>query len=371
VNITLIGPSYPWRGGIAHHTSLLAHHLRKSHNVEIVTFSRQYPSLLFPGRSQYEAGERGPAPPALQWIDSLNPLNWVTVGLRLRKKSPDLIIFAYALPFFGPCYGTIAAVARWRRTTRSVFLCHNVVPHEARFGDRMFTRFAFAFADGFVVQSETVRNDLLQFRPGAKYTVAPHPLYEMFGEPIDKEEARRALSISSKRVILFFGYVREYKGLMVLLRAMASLEDVMLLVVGEFYDEEMKYRRLIDNLQIGDRVRITNEYVPNDLLPRYFSAADAVVLPYLSATQSGIVQIAYNFGKPVIASRIGGLAEVVVDEETGFLVAPNDPDALAGAIKRFYSGECEPSFVKNISIVRQQYSWTRMVQAIGDLARDI
>lgn len=370
MNIILIGPAYPWRGGIAHHTSLLAKHLAISHKVEVITFKRQYPSLLFPGRTQYETGEHPSAFPALQWIDSINPLNWIATAFRLRRKFPDIIIFAYALPFFGPCYGTIAALVRWRSKSRTLFLCHNIVPHEVRPGDRLFTRFAFAFADFFVVQSETVQTELLTFHPRAKHRVAAHPVFEMFGQLIDKQDARRALSLSAKRVILFFGYVREYKGLGVLLRAMASLDDVTLLVVGEFYDAESSYRRLIDELHIGDRVRITNEYVPSQLLPRYFSAADAVVLPYLSATQSGIAQIAYHFEKPIIASNVGGLAEVVVDGQTGYLVPPNNVDALVTAIRRFYTEGREAEFAGNITIVKQQYSWSRMVQAIEELAGD-
>lgn len=367
MKILVIGPAYPWRGGIAHHTGLLVNHLRKHHDVEVVTFSRQYPSIFFPGTTQYESGSRDPAFQTNQWIDSINPVNWIRVGLRIRRSSPSLLIFAFSLPFFAPCYGTIAAIARWGTQTRSLFLCHNIVPHEQRFGDRVLTRFAFAFADFFLVQSTAVERDLLALKPHARYRVTPHPLYEMFGSPIDKTKARNLLAISSERVILFFGYIRPYKGLETLLHAMVWFGDVLLLVVGEFYDDEERYRSLMRSLQIEQRVRVVNQYIPNDEVSRYFSAADVVVLPYLSATQSGIVQIAYNFDKPVIATSVGGLQEVVRDGFTGFLVPQNDPEALASAVRRFYNEQREHEFVQHVKQEKELYSWDRMVAVIEEL----
>jgi glycosyltransferase involved in cell wall biosynthesis len=240
----------------------------------------------------------------------------------------------------------------------------------------VFTRYAFHQADGFIVQSDAVERDLRQQFPGSLYRKVPHPVYENFGVAIPKESARDALGISTKKVMLFFGYVRAYKGLLVLIDAMklladAGMTDCMLLVVGEFYDDEKIYRSRVHNLALESYVRFVSEYVPNDQVTKYFSAADVVVLPYLSATQSGIVQIAYNFDKPVIATDTGGLAEVVVDKKTGMIVPPNSPDALAAAIRIFYDDRREQEFIENVKIEKQKYSWDNLVKNIEALTSEI
>jgi glycosyltransferase involved in cell wall biosynthesis len=367
MKIIIIGPAFPWRGGIAHHTNTLASHLKKKHNAEVVTFRRQYPKLFFPGKSQYDPSGKALDLPVSELIDSINPFNWILMAFKIRKKKADLIIFAYSLPFFGPCFGTIAAIARCRANTKALFLCHNIIPHEHRIGDKIFTKFAFAFSDYFLVQSAAVEQDLLKIKTKANYLVSPHPLYEMFGNPIPKEEAKKALNISTQKVILYFGYIRQYKGLAVLIKAMEHLHDILLLVVGEFYDNKSKYEALIHQLNLESCIRIIDDYVPNERVQAYFSAADAVILPYLSATQSGIAQIAYNFDKPVIASNVGGLAEVVVDGKTGFVVPANDSDKLAEAITKFYHENREKEFSENVKIEKIKYSWDHFVETIEKL----
>jgi glycosyltransferase involved in cell wall biosynthesis len=239
-----------------------------------------------------------------------------------------------------------------------------VVPHESRPGDRILTRFAFAFGDFFLVQSAAVEKELLDFKPEATYVLAHHPVYEIFGEGMEKLAARHILGISAKRVILFFGYVRRYKGLAVLLKAMERLDNLLLLVVGEFYEKEEPYRSLIREAGLQEKVRIVNEYVPGEKVPAYFSAADAVILPYLSATQSGIVQMAFNFDRPVIASRIGGLSEVVAEGRTGYLVPPGDAAALAEAIRSFFDrGEAERMSAE-VAKAKAAFSWEALVEAI-------
>ncbi|MBI4547463.1 MAG: glycosyltransferase [Ignavibacteriae bacterium] len=376
MKIIIVSPAYPWRGGIAHHTAILADHLKAKHTVEIVTFYRQYPKLFFPGTSQSDIGGCPPAVPVRMWIDTINPFNWISVGLKIRRMEPDLLLFAYSLPFFGPCYGTISALVRQTMKTRVMFICHNVVPHERRIGDVLFTKFAFAFSDYFIVQSSIVRDDLLKFVPNAKYSIAPHPLYEMFGLPLLKQDAKKRLNIIAGRVLLHFGYVRPYKGLMVLIEAMKQIRDLepkngdpLLLVVGEFYEDVSRYRRKVKELNLESCIRIVESYVPTDQVATYFSAADVVVLPYLSATQSGIVQIAYNFNKPVIATNVGGLTEVVVEEKTGFLVPPNSPEALAEAVKRFYLERREEEFSTNVRIEKKKYSWENLVRQIEELGQ--
>jgi glycosyltransferase involved in cell wall biosynthesis len=374
MKIIIVGTAYPLRGGIAHFNALLARELAKRHDVRTITFKRQYPKIFFPGTTQDEPGEASDTPPSPRLVDSINPLNWIRVGKAIRKDRPDLLIFKYWLPFFGPCFGTIARFAKRKTATKVLFICDNIIPHERRPGDILFTRYAFRQADYFVVQSDTVERELTTLFPGSKYRNVPHPVYENFGSPQPKASAREALGISAKKVILYFGYVRPYKGLMVLIEAMARLRalgfgegEVLLLVVGEFYDPEPPYRDRVRNLNLEPAVRFVTGYLPNEHVAGYFSAADAVVLPYLSATQSGIAQIAYNFDKPVIATKVGGLAEVVVDGTTGTLVPPDDPDALAAAIGRFYTEKQEERMAANVKIEKKKYSWKHFTQTIEEL----
>lgn len=377
MKIIIVSTAYPLRGGIAHYNALLAAHLRPRHTVETITFKRQYPKLLFPGKTQEESGgatHRDNISPAPQLIDSINPLNWVRVAGEIRRRQPDLLIFKYWLPFFGPCFGTIAKFAKRGAQTKVLFICDNVIPHERRPGDVMFTKYAFKQADYFIVQSDAVEQELRHYFPGAKYRKAPHPVFEIFGAPLAKSDARRELGITAKNVILYFGYVRPYKGVMTLLEAMQQvsawrdeLGETVLLVVGEFYDDEQKYRRRVRELNLESCVRFVADYVPNDHVARYFGAADVVVLPYLSATQSGIAQIAYHFDKPVIATHVGGLAEVVIHEKTGFLTPPDEPPALATALRRFYRENRETEFCANVQAEKRKYSWERIVEAIEEV----
>ncbi len=370
MNILILGTAYPLRGGIAHYNALLYTHLKRRHAVEIISFKRQYPKIFFPGKRQEEQGEPGLPVKSEQLIDSVNPLNWIRVGITLRRRNADVVIFKYWLPFFGPCIGTICALMKFRRKTKVVAICDNVIPHEHRPGDAMFTRYAFKFVDAFIVQSDTVEKDLLTAVENPRYKKVPHPVYEIFGLPIEKSEARAALNIRDEKVILFFGYIRPYKGLHVMIDAMKEVKKsfrVKLLVVGEFYGDEEKYRWHISDAQVRDVIDVVSDYVPTEKVGEYFSAADAVILPYLSATQSGIAQIAYNFNKPVIATDVGGLAEVVVDGISGLVVPPNNPSKLADAIKRFYSENLEETFSAGAAREKKKYSWDRMVEAIEQL----
>lgn len=370
MKIVIVGTASPLRGGIAHYNALLYKHLSKRHDVGIVTFSRQYPTFLFPGKTQEEQGNRENAIPSEQLIDSINPWTWFTAAKAIISKKPDLLIFKYWLPFFGPCFGTIARLVRRRTGAKVLFICDNIIPHERRIGDRVFTRYAFGAVDSFIVQSGAVEKELNAFLPGARYALVAHPVYEIFGSGYAKNEARTKLGITAERVILFFGYVRRYKGLHVLIDAMPSILKSMrvkLLVVGEFYDDEHKYRRQIAERGLQNDIIVHSDYVPNDEVGLYFSAADVVVLPYISATQSGIVQIAYQFDKPVIATDVGGLAEVVLDGRTGFIVRPESPEEVADAVTRFYDEGREKEFGRNVQEEKKKYSWENLVQAIEKL----
>jgi len=371
MKIAIIGTAYPLRGGIAHYNAILASHLKQRHTVDVITFKRQYPKLFFPGTSQKETGDPGIPIHSRQLVDSINPFNWIRTGLTVRRERPDLIIFKYWLPFFGACFGTIAVIARWGTRTKVLYICDNVIPHEHRPGDRFLTRFALKRGDAFVVQSDQVERDLLSLLPRARCRKVPHPVYEIFGKTIPKAEARARLGIPvDKPVILFFGYIRPYKGLMTLLDALphvpASL-DITTLIVGEFYEDPAPYRDRIAALGLGGRLKLAAEYVPNEEVSMYFSAADLLVLPYRSATQSGIIQIAYNFDRPVIATNVGGLPEVVIHGRTGLIVPPDDPVALARAVEEFFRSGKMDEFTKNVREEKKKYSWDRLVEAIEDL----
>ena len=370
MKIVLVGTAYPLRGGIAHYLALLYKHLSARHRVEIVTFSRQYPALLFPGKSQKEEGGESVAVPSVPLIDSINPFTWWSAGRAIARGNPDVVVFKYWLPFFGPCFGTIARVVRKRTNGRVVFICDNVIPHEPRPGDRMFTRFAFRSVDFFIVQSGAVERDLRSFWPSARYALVPHPIYEIFGRSMPKVKARQQLGIAPReRVLLFFGYIRAYKGLMTLLRAMPAIRaqiPVRLLVVGEFYEDDEPYRKVIDELGIAQSVDLRGDYVPNEKVAPFFCAADVVVLPYRSATQSGIVQIAYQFDKPVIATDVGGLTEVVRDGVSGLIVPAENHEALADAVIRFFKKRMEGRLTLGVKKEKKKYSWDALVRAIEE-----
>ncbi|MBI3586611.1 MAG: glycosyltransferase [Ignavibacteriales bacterium] len=370
MNIVIIGTAYPLRGGIAHYVALLHKHLSKRHHVEIVTFSRQYPKFLFPGKTQDEQGGAENAVPSEQLIDSINPFTWHSAAKAIARKKPELLIFKYWMPFFAPCFGVISMLVRRWTGAKVLFICDNVIPHEKRPGDTVFTRFAFRYVDYFIVQSKAVEDDLKKFHPSARYRLVPHPVYEIFGEGLVKSDARAKLGLTDERVMLFFGYVRRYKGLHILLDAMPKILEklkVKLLVVGEFYGDEEKYRAQIAEYKLQNNVLVHSDYVPNDKVGLYFSACDVVVLPYISATQSGIVQIAYQFNKPVIATDVGGLSEVVLDGTTGFIVPPEQPQAFANAVVKFYKEQREAEFVSNVKTEKKKYTWDALVAGIEEL----
>lgn len=286
--------------------------------------------------------------------------------------NPDLIIFKYWMPFFAPAFGVAARVAKKKSGCRVLFICDNVTPHEHTPIDKALTSWLFRAGDFFVVQSKSVEKDLLSVIENPRYKFVPHPVYEIFGDPIEKSEARNRIGIGeNENVALFFGYVRKYKGLHTLLDATKKVLQsirLKLLIVGEFYDDEKSYRRQIETMNLGDDVVVVGDYIPNEDVTMYFSAADVVVLPYLDATQSGIAQIAYNFEKPVITTDVGGLAEVVINGKTGLVVRPNSPDELAEAIVKFFSQNLVHKFAEGIAEQRRLFSWDNMVDAIEELA---
>ncbi|MEO8464103.1 MAG: glycosyltransferase [Gammaproteobacteria bacterium] len=362
-SIAVIGLSYPFRGGISHYTTLLVRELRKRRPVRFISLLRQYPGFLFPGKSQYDYSARKLEESNERLVDTLNPLTWLKVARMLRRERPALIIFQWWHPFFAPAFGTIVRLLPRDLQRRVCFLCHNVLPHEGSSVSRLLTKFAFGRARFFIVHSEQDQKHLLELKPDATVCKGVHPSYEEFGswDGESKADARAALAIpEDQRTILFFGLIRTYKGLDYLIEAMPAVLrkfGCQLLIVGEFYDDKQKYLDLLDRLGIGSSVRVVDRYVPNEEVARYFRAADVAVLPYVSATQSGIVQIAFGLGTPVITTDVGGLPEAVAHERTGLIVKPRDASQLADAIVRYYENGLEDPFRKEILGQAGRFEW--------------
>ena len=368
--ITLLGPDWPYRGGIAHFQASTRRALAaRGHAVDAVTFCRQYPEALFPGTTQYDPGPP-PGRAAPRVLDTLNPLSWRRTARHVVEGGAEVLVLMYWMGFFAPALGVVARRVR-RRGVRVVAVVHNALSHEGRPGEAALARFALGACDGLVVLSEAVRDDLRRVGVDAPIHVTPHPTVEAFGEPLPQGEARAALSLPAHGpLFLFFGFIRRYKGLHVLLEAMRSVRsrvpEARLVVAGEFYADEEALRAQVAAL--GDAVRLDAEYIPDDRVGLYVSAADAVVQPYLSATQSGVAQVAFHFGRPVITTDVGGLAETVPDGEAGLVVPPDDPDALADALVRFVRDDLGLALTAGAERQRERYSWGRLAEAVEEAA---
>lgn len=370
--VVIIGPAYPLRGGLASFNERLARQFSsEGYETAIYTFSLQYPGFLFPGTTQYSS-DPPPADLSIEvCINSVNPLNWLTVGKRLRRLRPDLIVVRYWLPFMGPCLGTILRQVKKNGFTKVVCIADNVIPHEHRPGDKPFTQYFVKPVDAFVTMSEKVLQDLRLFtRKPAQQVV--HPLYDNFGAPVDKKEARRHLGIpAEQRVILFFGFIRKYKGLDILLEAMALLkqqghENIRLLIAGEFYADAAAYQQQIDALGIRDQLILRTDFIPDSEVRYYLGSADFVIQPYRNATQSGVTPLAYHFEKPMLVTNVGGLPDLVPDGKAG-LVAEAEASSIATHIIRLYELG-EDWFLPHLRSEKQKYSWQKLTAALKQLA---
>ncbi|MFA7289241.1 MAG: glycosyltransferase [Melioribacteraceae bacterium] len=365
MKITIISPVYPYRGGIADFSGLLCKHLSEFHDVNVINFRRLYPSFLFPGKTQFTNDPNENNVVSDKLIDSINPISWFQVGKKIRINQPNIIIIAYWMPFFALAYGIITKLVKQNKKTKVVLLCHNVLPHEKKFYDKSVTKYLFNKADYFILLSKYSEIELIKLMPKANYKVLFHPLYSVFGSAIEKNDALMRLDISiDVKTILFFGIIRDYKGLDILIEALAFTKDIRLIIAGEFYSNKEKYITLIENLNLKERIILMDRFIPSEEVKYIFSAADVVILPYREATQSGILQIAFNFHKPVIASDCGGLAELIADGETGIIVKENTPEKLAEAIINFYENNNEEKFAKNIKRENEKYSWNNFVSGL-------
>ena len=374
-NVIIIGPAYPLRGGLATFDHRLARQLtQEGYNCSIYSFSLQYPSFLFPGKSQYS---NEPAPTGLRIyskINSVNPFNWIQVGNAISRINPDLVVVRYWLPLMGPALGTILRRIRKNKHSKIIAITDNVLPHEKRPGDRAFTKYFLKGCDGFITMSEQVLSDLRKFEKQKPAIQVMHPLYDNFGDPLSKSEARKKLGIDgNEKVLLFFGFIRHYKGFDLLLRAMADERirkaGIRLIVAGEFYEDENPYRQLIEKLGIADSLILRTDFIPDSEVKYYLSSADAVVQPYRAATQSGVTPLAYQFEKPMIVTNVGGLPVLVPNEKAG-LVSEPDPGSIASAILRFYQLG-EEFFIPHLRIEKQKYSWQALVSSIIQMADEL
>ena len=383
MKIIIAGTVFPMRGGIAQYNSLMYKYFSEADDVKVYSFKRQYPEFLFPGKTQFEQGEPAvkiPDEKNVICIDSINPLNWLSAGKKIAAENPDLLIFKYWIPYFGPCFAVISYIVKKfsKKDTKVLYICDNVIPHEKRSGDKFFTKLAFSQGDYFVVMSKTVEEDLKLFSKGKPYKLIPHPVYNIFGDKVEKSEAKDfilkeyGINLQNEKVILFFGYIRKYKGLNYLIDAMPEIlkkVKLKLLVVGEYYGDEEKYREQIRSLGLEDDIKVVSDFVPDLNVKYFFSASDVVVLPYSDATQSGIIQIAYHYDKPVIATDVGGLAEVVRNNETGLIIEPKNPSAIAKAVIDFYEKGLEEKFTINAKEEKKKYTWEKFVDSVKELIK--
>ncbi len=378
MQIAILSPVYPFRGGIAHHTTALTKQLKnRGHNIKIFSFRRQFPSFLFPGKTQMDTSNSPNRIDSLRIFTPWNPVSWIRTAITVMNNRPNLLLLVWWTPFTAPGYWVICALCR---KIPKLFLLHNVIPHEPIPGMKLLSRAVFRWADGFIVQSKKVEgelNNILTRKHNKWMRLTPHPRYDFhsYSHP-DQQTARQKLGINEKYVLLFFGIVRKYKGLMTLLRAFPAIlqrlsGNVRLIIAGEFYDDPRPYLSAISNSGCAEKITIENRYIPNEEMGIYFSAADVVVLPYESASQSGITQTAFGFGKPVISTQVGGLPETINPAKTGLLCRPNDPEKLAEAVIEFYRLSKTVDWKTNIENESERFSWDNMAAAVEEFWEEI
>lgn len=370
--IVLIGPVYPYKGGISHYTGLMYRELAKRYDVEMITYKMQYPKFLFHKEQRDYSNDSFKIEGAEYMLHTANPFNIFKTARHIRRQRADQVVIQWWHPYFAPCYFLLTRLMGRQNVT---FVCHNVFPHERFPMDRLLTRLALRRGSHYIAHAREEGEELKKIKKNPDYVVTPHPTYNAFRfEGMSKIEARERLHMDQdEHVLLFFGYVREYKGLKYLLRAMPLIlqEDskARLLVVGEFGSDKEDYFTLAEKSDIGERVNVVDSYTPDRKVEQYFAAADLVVLPYISATQSGIVQIAYGFEKPVLVTDVGGLPDVVEDGHTGYVVEPENPKAIAEAAVKFFRDNQAERMARNIANEAYRFSWEQMGDVISGLMR--
>ncbi len=368
--IIIIGPAHPYRGGIANFNNSLAKAYKENgDHVQVFSFKLQYPSFLFPGKTQYEDSDPPKDIKIRSIINSINPWNWFNVVRAINNENPDYLVIRYWLPFMAPCLGTIARLVN--SNIKILAITDNIIPHEKRFGDFSLTKYFIKSCDAFLTLSASVLDDLLKFTTSKEKIFIPHPIYDQFGEKIEKNTALANLDLNSEdKHLLFFGFVRKYKGLDLMLHAMSDKRvkklGVKLIVAGEFYDNIEDYTSLINELDIESNIILRSDFIDESDVKNYFCASDMITQTYRTATQSGVTQIAYHFERPMLVTNVGGLAEIVPNNKVGYVTTQN-PNDIADAIIDFYSNKREGEFVKNVSVEKSRFSWQSLIDGIESL----
>lgn len=362
MKIAILGTAYPYRGGIAAFNERLAKELiDEGHQLSIHTFKLQYPNFLFPGKTQFSSDKKPQNINIERRINSVNPINWITTGLSLRKENYDVVIIPFWLPFMGASLGTISRILKSEKT-QLLCIAHNIIPHESRLGDKMLTRYFIKKIDGFLAMTQKVLDDLNVFDKSSPKVLTPHPIYDNFGEIEPREKAIESLKLNQDyRYILFFGLIRDYKGLDLLLEAFSANEirekNIKLIIAGEYYSDQAPYKKLIEKYNLEQDIIQVEQFIPDSEVHLYFNACDLVVQPYKSATQSGVTQIAYHFNKPMIVTDVGGLKEMSPDGKVGYVVSPH-ADEIKEAILKFFNETNINEMIENINQIKEQYSWS-------------
>lgn len=373
MKVIIIGPGYPLRGGIAKSNHRLAKaFIDLGHECEIVSFSLQYPAILFPGKTQFATDEQQDKIKVRPLINSVNPLNWLSVGKKIKNEQPDLVVVRYWLPFMGPSLGTILRKIKKNKHTKIICLCDNAIPHESRIGDKAFTKYFVKPCNGFVTMSEKVQKDLAQFDSKKPIIVTEHPIYDNFGAAVSVEESRKFLNLSmDEDIFLFFGFIRKYKGLDILIEALSlykksATRPFKLLIAGEFYEDEKSYQEQITRLGLTDDILVFNQFIPDTEVKYYLCASDLIIQPYRNATQSGVTPLAYHFETPMIVTKVGGLEGQVPDGKVGYAVQP-DAGEIAEAMQRFTT-KGKDFFIPAIQEEKKKYSWEKLANTFIELS---
>lgn len=372
LKIIIIGPGYPLRGGPALLNENLCLELNKAgHEAQIVSFSFQYPSFLFPGSEQYDTSRQKPPIVIHSVLHTLNPFSWMRVARFIKHQQPDVVLIRYWLPYFAPSLGTIARLIR--KHTKVFAIADNIIPHEKRPGDKILTNYFIKPLNGIVCMSQKVEHDLKILFPEKKYIRVYHPLYEVYPPAVDMKTAREELGLPpNKTILLFFGLIRKYKGLDILLQAMEKIKarypEVVLLVAGDFYEDRKNYEPLLTELINEGRLILHGQFIPDSRIHYYFCAANVCVQPYRNATNSGVSMVSYFYGLPVIATRVGGLPEIIPHGQCG-LLSDAEPDAIANAIDQYLTNSLEKEFRKNIVEFRKNFQWDSFVQKVLDFVQ--
>ena len=369
MKIISIGPAYPYRGGPATFNDRLSQQFTaEGHDIEVYTFTLQYPRFLFPGKTQLTQGPPPENVKISRKINSINPFNWLSTGLKIKKERPDILLIRFWLPFMGPCFGTIARIARSNRHTTIICIFDNVIPHEKRPGDKALTKYFTNSIDGAIVMSQTVLRDLKFFRKEIPVKLSPHPLFDNYGKPVTRSEALSWLNLDPDySYLLFFGFIRAYKGLDILIEAFSDERlrnrKLKLIIAGEFYEDDTPYRALIKKHHLGNDIIFSDHFIPDSEVTYFFSGADIVVQPYKTATQSGVTQIAFHFEKPMLVTDVGGLREIVADGKCGYVVKP-ESEAITAALIDYFDNSRKEQFTAGVKQEKEKFSWDKMTDSI-------